>query len=44
MTVRKAAFSSRVAVSAALTYSGVPMAGTAAAMFSANPTFVSALP
>jgi len=44
MTVKNAALSSRVAVSAALTCSGVSMTGTAAAMFSAKPTFVSPRP
>ena len=40
----KPAFRSRVAFSAALTYSGESMIGTATRTFSANPTFVPAGP
>ncbi len=44
MTPRRPAFSSRVAISAARTFSGVSNAGTQAAMFSAGPTLVPARP
>ena len=42
MTPSKPAFNSRVAISAARTFSGVSNAGTQAAMFSARPTLVPA--
>ena len=44
ITPRKPAFSSRVAISAARMFSGVSIAGTQAAMFSAGPTLVPARP
>ena len=44
ITPRKPAFNSRVAISAARMFSGVSIAGTQAAMFSAGPTLVPARP
>ena len=44
ITPRKPAFNSRVAISAARIFSGVSIAGTQAAMFSAGPTLVPARP
>src|SRR3954449_10105796 len=44
ITPRKPEFNSRVAISAARTFSGVSNTGTQAAMFSAGPTLVPARP